>query len=294
MRKRKRTKTIDDVAVSKLLDDFVDLDIKDDSKRETDMNDEEYVSMMLKKDAMRKIERLKKEPVSIQYEEKASVSEDLKAVFESCQSCFYCANVKLLGDHIICACTNAERELEARYARFKWWVISQPNPSCWTSPPCDAIDDILRQHVEPDSEQEQVEEPAKSEMSQEEETAVQEVVESHDVEDAVEEEGMKIAVDFLQEELGQSMLKQKAKETLKKYRKEKPIKKKKKSESPVVSEKLSTVKRCQNCYFCAGQKKIGGSCWCHCTNPGRSSDVKSDKSWVKSRLNLSCWKPPQE
>ena len=57
MRKRKRTKTIDDVAVSKLLDDFVDLDIKDDSKRETDMNDEEYVSMMLKKDAMRKIER---------------------------------------------------------------------------------------------------------------------------------------------------------------------------------------------------------------------------------------------
>ena len=69
---------------------------------------------------------------------------------------------------------------------------------------------------------------------------------------------------------------------------------KKKSEPPIISEKISTVKRCQNCYFSIREKKISGSHWCHCTNPGRSTNIDSKGSWVKSLLNLPCWKPTQE
>lgn len=60
MRWRKRTKTIDDISVEKLFDDFVHVHIEEDNKRVNDIDDDEYVSMMLKKDANRKIERLKR------------------------------------------------------------------------------------------------------------------------------------------------------------------------------------------------------------------------------------------
>ncbi|MBE0526070.1 MAG: hypothetical protein IH631_03950, partial [Candidatus Thorarchaeota archaeon] len=62
MRRRKRTKSIDDVSVSKLLDDFVDLEADDDSKRAKEIDDQAYIDMMLKKDAQRKLERMKRNP----------------------------------------------------------------------------------------------------------------------------------------------------------------------------------------------------------------------------------------
>jgi len=92
------------------------------------------------------------------------------------------------------------------------------------------------------------------------------------------------------------MLKKDAKKTIEKHRRDEPVKQspKKKSEPPVVSEKIATMKRCQNCYFSVKEKKLGGSIWCNCTNPGRSTNIDSKGSWVKSQLNPPCWKPAQE
>ena len=92
------------------------------------------------------------------------------------------------------------------------------------------------------------------------------------------------------------MLKKGARRTIDKHRRNEPVDQspKKKSEPPVISEKMPTVKRCQNCYFSVQEKKLSGSYWCHCTNIGRSTNVVSKGSWVKSQLNLPCWKPTQD
>lgn len=93
------------------------------------------------------------------------------------------------------------------------------------------------------------------------------------------------------------MLKKEAKKALQKHRKDQqitpvePKKKTPKPEPPVVSEKLSKIKRCQNCYYCIGSHSLGSSVWCHCTNPGRSAEGEISKSWIKSKLNLPCWRP---
>jgi hypothetical protein len=88
--------------------------------------------------------------------------------------------------------------------------------------------------------------------------------------------------------------KKEAKKTLEKYRKDSPIIQEEpriKPEQPVVSEKLFQLRNCQSCYYCVGTRKVGGSWWCHCTNPGRSSECEMQiQSWVKGRLNLPCWK----
>ncbi len=81
MRWRKKTKTIDDVSVEKLFDDFVH--VEEDSKRVNDIDDDEYVSMMLKKDANRKLERLKRKPISTEHDVMQRKSKDLEAYFPS-------------------------------------------------------------------------------------------------------------------------------------------------------------------------------------------------------------------
>ncbi len=83
MRWRKRTKTIDDVSVEKLFDDFVHVHVEEDSKHVNDIDDDEYVSMMLKKDANRKLERLKRKPISTEHDVMQRKSEDLEAYFPS-------------------------------------------------------------------------------------------------------------------------------------------------------------------------------------------------------------------
>lgn len=104
-----------------------------------------------------------------------------------------------------------------------------------------------------------------------------------------------------------SMLKKDAMKILAKHRKEPetsanenpeekntPIKRKKREDAPVLSEKLSPMRRCQNCYYCVTVRTIGGSNWCNCTNPGRSTEGSPEKRWTKSRLNLPCWKTKQQ
>ena len=79
MRWRKKTKTIEDISVEDLFDDFVHVHVEEDSKHVNDIDDDEYVSMMLKKDANRKLERLKRAHISTEHGEAERKSEDLEA-----------------------------------------------------------------------------------------------------------------------------------------------------------------------------------------------------------------------
>jgi len=230
MRRKKKTKTIDDVSVTKLLDEFVDLDVEDDSKRK-EMDDDEYIRMMVEKENQRKSERAKKSPP-------ASTRDD--------------------------AVSSAATPVE-------------------TSPPqkTEAMEEVYPETCEHD-------------LSLDDEADIDEIMKTQDVMDEpVLTDRMKASVEFLQGEVKSSESKRAARKTLEKYRKVETISKKKEI-APIVSEKRAPIKRCQNCYFCVKEKKVSGSCWCHCTNPARSTHAVAKGSWVKSRMNLPCWKAPQE
>ena len=93
------------------------------------------------------------------------------------------------------------------------------------------------------------------------------------------------------------MLKKDAKKIVKNGRKDMPVTSAESPQEraqipdrPVVSEKISAVKRCQNCYYCVDTHMLSGSVWCKCSHPGRSGESAIDKSWIKSKLNLPCWR----
>jgi hypothetical protein len=60
MRDRKRKKTIDEFSVSQLLDDFLSPKNDASGKSVNEMDDEEYIRMMLEKDKQRTLERKKR------------------------------------------------------------------------------------------------------------------------------------------------------------------------------------------------------------------------------------------
>ena len=230
MRKRKSTKTIDDVSVSKLLDDFVDLDVEEENKRKQ-MNDDEYIRMMVEKENERKLERAKR---------------------------------------ILSAQTNDE-------------VPPAPDDAIVELPPRrpEPLEEVFPESCEHD-------------LSPEDEADIDEIMKSQSMmEEPVLTGRMKTSVEFLQDEISFSQSKRNARKTLEKYRKDRPISKEKEI-TPIISKKRAPIKRCQNCYFCVGERKVSGSCWCHCSNPGRSTHAVVKGSWVKSRINLPCWKPPQD
>ncbi|TFG98381.1 hypothetical protein E4H12_06220 [Candidatus Thorarchaeota archaeon] len=230
MRRRKRTKSIDDVSVSKLLDDFVDLEADDDSKRAKEIDDQAYIDMMLKKDAQRKLERMKRNP-------NPRTHDDVES--------------------------SPVVEIEEKTIH-----LSVPELEMYEA------------HCE-------------SDLSREDEAVIEEIMKTQSPKEEPALTGrMKVAVEFLENDVTTSEAKHEARKTLEKHRKDPPVSKKK--EIPVISEKRAPVKACQNCYFCVKEKKVGGSCWCHCTNPGRSTHAIVKGSWVKSRLNLPCWKQQQE
>jgi hypothetical protein len=230
MRKRKRTKSIDDVSATKLLDEFVDLDVEDESKRKK-MDDDEYIRMMVDKEEKRKLERTKRSPVSSTHDDVAT-------------------------------------------------------------PPAEPVEKSPKKTAEP------MEEvfPATCEhdLSPEDEADIDDIMKTQDMMDEPVLTGrMKASVEFLQGEVKANESKHAARKTLEKYRREIPVGTKKKV-APIISEKQAPLKRCQTCYFCVGEKKVSGSCWCHCTNQARSTHAVAKGSWVKSRMNLPCWKAPQE
>lgn len=230
MRRRKKPKSIDDVSVSKLIDEFVDLDDEDDSKRK-EMDDDEYIRMMVEKEEKRKLERTKRTPIS-------STSDDVETT------------------------------------------------------PVEPVEKVPQKTAEPM--EEVFPETCEHDLSPKDEADIDEIMKTQDMMDEPVLTGrMKASVKFLQGEVKSSESKRAARKTLKKYRKDRPISKKKEV-APIISEKRAPIKRCQNCYFCVGGRKVTGSCWCHCSNPARSTHAVAKGSWVKSRMNLPCWKAPQD
>ncbi len=230
MRRKKRTKTIDDVSITKLLDEFVDLDVEDDSKRKG-MDDDEYIRMMVEKENKRKLER-----------EKGTLP-----------------------------------------TRTHDDTVTSPTAPTEKSPP---------QPTEPMEEVFPI--ACENDVTPEDEADIDEIMKTQDMmEEPALTDRMKASVEFLQDEVSSSKSKRAAHKTLEKYRKDPPASKKKKA-TPIISEKRAPIKRCQTCYFCVKEKKVSGSCWCHCTNPARSTHAVAKGSWVKSRMNLPCWKAPQD
>ncbi len=84
MRDKKKHKSIDDLSVSQLLDEFIR---PEDSPSETtvpDIDDEEYIRMMLKKDVQRELERLRRQgktPSKTLTPQKDTIDEEIKERF---------------------------------------------------------------------------------------------------------------------------------------------------------------------------------------------------------------------
>ncbi|MFW9843534.1 MAG: hypothetical protein ACFFEV_03045, partial [Candidatus Thorarchaeota archaeon] len=219
MRNRKKHKTIDDVSVSQLLDDFLRVDIIESSRPSKDIDDEEYIRMMLKKDAQMKLERTRRE-----------------------------------------AQAQTHREV--------------------SSPRSDTIDENIRQRFFPDVSERKIKKrsiPVKAKQSPEEkelppdEGIVAEILDSIVVKDVSGLAAqMREAVDFVQDEMGTSDAERKLAEALEEYAKS--TKDTSRKTNPLTyNENILLLKRCQNCYFCVGEKNKNGSLWCLCTNPDRST-----------------------
>jgi hypothetical protein len=229
MRNRKKPKTIDDLSVSQLLDDFLRVDILDTSSSAKDIDDEEYIRMMLKKDAQRELERKKREAQAVEKNE-------------------------MLHKH------------------------------------SDTIDENIRQRFFPDIDENPVEEKSSGQKEMPEENGiVAEILDSLVVKDVSDlASKMKQAVDFVQEEMGTSESERRLIEALERYRE--TVVPDTISKLRMSNDNTLVMKRCQNCYFCAGERNRHGSAWCLCTNPDRTTVVDTDDSWVKSGVSLPCWK----
>ena len=242
MRNRKRHKTIDDVSVSQLLDDFLRVDVIDSGKPAKDIGDEEYIRMMLKKDAQMKLERTR-------------------------------------------------RENQAHVRRME------------STPQNDTIDEDIRKRFFPDVSGSLFEkkappvekvQPPEEKLVPPDNGIVAEILDSLVVKDVSGLAAqMKDAVEFVQEEMGTSEHERRLIEALEECMKPAGCAPKK-SDPSTFNDNVLLLKRCQNCYFCVGEKNTNGSVWCLCTNQDRSTEVEIEDSWVKSTLNLSCWKAAQD
>jgi hypothetical protein len=297
MRRGKKDKTIRNISVSELLDGFTDIVVDEDSSRDTGMTDEEYVKLMLKKEAAKKQAKPQEKQGAADTDKEDTNNRAIQETSENCTNCFYCARVMKVGDTLLCACTNSLRELEARYFEFKWWVLCQNHAGCWEGNPDRGRDRIQKHSIKPKTREGQEIETVETQLRTKDPTSstsdTTETI-SKRFEPEIPTPEVEAAVKFLRDEIISSSSKREALQTIEKYRKETPVRRKKKPEKPVSSEKTSLMKKCQNCYFCVAERTIGGSYWCHCTNLSRTTEERPGKSWVKGRINLPCWKSREE
>ena len=227
MRNRKKQKTLDDISVSKLLDDFIRFETGPSKKATQDIDDETYIKMMLRKHVQREMERARRENIS-------------------------------------------------------------PKRRRSRSPQKDALDEAIRQRYFPYMKEESTEKDMPVE-----DDIVNEIMDSltgNDISELAAK--MREAVDFVQEELGESESEKRLIEALERYR-ESTVSERR--ETPYISnDNVLLLKRCQNCYFCVGERTRKGSVWCLCDNPDRTTDIESDDSWVKNSINLPCWKRSED
>lgn len=324
---KKRDKIIKDGPVTRLLDDFTDPTTVSEEASRTDMTDEEYIEMMVKKELERKLMRKHRDgPVEILGVDTEEVEEPPPEIPEgSCPSCQYCTIIKKIGEAVFCVCANTEREVDGMYFDHRMWVRSKSDLGCHKEPPTSKFQKQLRQHLEEQQLKKVANEPEISIIVEKEKSlslipevsnffeqdmvrVEQELVRIED-EVVIEEPDVPtvfirppdprkrlvenvLVDDFLNKE-STALYKHNALETLKKYRRDIPLKVCKGEEAlegPIVSEKIVPLKRCENCYFCVDNKRVGGSSWCHCTNLARSTESATAASWVRSRLNAPCWR----
>jgi hypothetical protein len=229
MRNRKRNKTIEDFSVSQLLDDFIREDAHIIRQAVEDLDDEEYIRMMLKKDAQRRAIRSKREAKGL--EQNGSTTASAEIIDDAIQKRFFPEVSKL---------------------------------------------------------------PTKKPSSPPEEEIVTEILDSLVVKDVSElATKMKLAVDYVQEEMGTSESERRLIEALEQYRRPTQSEQKR-TTTHISNDNVLVLKRCQNCYYSKGEKRVNGSIWSLCINPQRTPEIEVEDSWVKSGLNLSCWKASQK
>ncbi|MHA1136794.1 MAG: hypothetical protein ACTSSE_09920 [Candidatus Thorarchaeota archaeon] len=224
--------------MSQLLDDFLSPDTKDTGRSAEDIDDEEYIRMMLKKDAVKQLERTKREAQITPSTRSDTIDDNLRQRF------FPDVDER-----------PAEKEIQ---------------PEVEEKPPEKIEVPLAKKEVSPDS------------------GIVADILDSIVVKDVSGlATRMREAVDFLQDEMGTSDTEQKLIEALERYKKptERAIK-------MFSNDNVLVLKRCQNCHYCVGERNRNGSTWCLCTNFDRSTDVEIEDSWVKSAINLLCWKTP--
>lgn len=251
--------------MTNLLEEFADPDSAPSTPSHHDLSDDEYTKMMVRKEKEHKLARILRRN---EFESKAEESDRLPEIPEgSCPSCYFCTIIKRIGPSVYCVCVNPSRLVEGMYYDHRIWVRSESDLACHKEPDSDAHD---IPNLSMQTSAKMLERTSKTS----------------------EDEARNMMVDSLFKEEILAVQKHKALETLNKYRKDTPplLKKKKKQEEPVVSERMTPFKKCENCYFCVENKIIGNSSWCHCTNLARSSDTSTASSWVRSRINARCWK----
>ena len=234
--------------MSQLLDDFINPEVRHSVKPARDIEDEDYIRMMLKKDALMKLERTNRESLSLKHGTRSNPQSD--TIDENLRQRFF-PEVR-------------ERPVEKKLPTEK----VQP-------------EEVHPEEVPPTK-------------AQPEDTIVEEILDTIVVKDVSGLAArMREAVDFLQDEMGTSETERRLVEALEEFGRSTETTKKK-SDPLMYNDNILLLKRCQNCYFCVGEKNGNGSLWCLCTNPDRSTEVEIEDSWVKSKLNLSCWKGPQD
>ena len=205
--------------------------------------------------ATRRSDRSQKNSDELTMDKQEEESNNDEEITRNCNNCFYCVRIVQAGDHLLCACINGERELEARFFDFKWWVLCQNDARCWKSDPKKQEKQLETEMPTPSSEAIMV---------------------------------------SLGDEIISSSSKRDALQTLEKYRRNFPTQRKEKPRKSAVSEKANSERNCHNCYFCVTERNISGACWCHCSNPARSVEVSPGIPWVESKPDLPCWKSRQE
>jgi len=222
MRDKKKQKSIDDLSVSQLLDEFLHPESSPSETTVQDIDDEEYIKMMLKKDIQKELERLRRQGKT-------------------------------------------------------------PKKTPVTTKE-DIIDGDIKERFFPDVSEEYTEEEEPVE-----EGIIAEILDSLVANDMPSLAAkMREAVNFVQDEMGVSESEQRLVEALDRYRKMVESKRVLPQDS---NDGVLVLKRCQNCYFCIGERPRKGAVWCLCNNPDRTPDVETDDSWVKNSINLSCWRP---
>ena len=219
----KKQKTLDDIPVSKLLDDFIRYNANLSEKTTQDIDDEAYIKMMLRKQVQRKLERARRESISSKGKRPQSTQKD-----------------------------TLDEAIQRRY----FPLVNEES----TEKKIPVEDDIVNEIVDS--------------------------LTANDISELATK--MREAVNFIQEELGESESERRLVEALERFQ-ERAVSKK--SVRPhITNDNVLVLKRCQNCYFCVGERTRKGSVWCLCNNPDRTREVETDGAWVKNGINLPCWR----